>query len=396
MKLLSYAAWVSKTPARQFMTAVELLVIVIFLRWVVSPWLGDHHELLPGYVAVAAATWLATWRAGLLVAGASLAVLQSPLFLAADMNRLPAYMHEAVSLLAFLFVAGLLIYLTHLASRRLHALTDEVSRLDDADHKKSDFLALIAHELRNPLSTISMGGDMIRSGRLDQRAQEGTWETMERQTEHMKRLISELLDVARIEQGKIQIARETISVRTLVEQAIKDTYSSTHHRQQVVTLRAGADAGHAYVDTLRIGQVLGNLLHNASKFSPAGAPINVTVKTTSQEVQIAVRDSGIGIPRSELNSIFESFVQLEPHSGHAQGLGLGLTLCAKLLQMHEGSIEARSDGVGTGAEFIVRFPRRLPEPVLQPEEQTESGANPQRVAHALGDAPLRLRVVPTP
>lgn len=394
MKRLIDPAWTAKTPARQFLTALALSIIAISLRWAVSPWLGEHHEFLPGYAAVAAATWLGTWRAGLVVAAVSLVALQSPLFHPIDVQRLPAHLQQAASVIAFVFVAGLLTYLTHHASKRLLALRDEVTRLDDADHKKSDFLALIAHELRNPLSAISVGGRLIKSGRLDKRAMQGTWDMMERQTDHMKRLIADLLDVARIEQGKIELRRERTSVRSLVEQAIKDAAPYTESKQQAIALEVEGDPGEAYVDALRIGQVLGNLLHNASKFSPEGAPIDITVQATAHSVLIAVRDRGIGIPASELHAIFESFVQLEPRSGRPQGLGLGLALCSKLLQMHEGTIEARSDGVGSGAEFVVRFPRALgAEPIVTIGDEPQQFENTQPLSQPGSDTPLRLLVV---
>lgn len=384
--------WAAQRTGRQVLIAVVLAAVAISLRWALTPWLGEHHEFLPGYAAVAAATWLATWRAGLLVSIASLAAVALPLLARPRAPSQP--LQDATSIIAFALVSALLVYMTHHASRRMHALSNEVDRLDRADHKKSDFLALIAHELRNPLSALTVGGSLIRSGRLDKSSLRGTWEMMERQTDHMKRLISDLLDVARIEQGKIILQRERLRVASLVDQAIADANPYTVARQQRIAVSTEGEPGEAYVDSLRIGQVLGNLLHNASKFSPQGAAIGVTVRASADDVRISVKDSGIGIPPGALDAIFDSFVQLEPKGGRPQGLGLGLALCRKLIEMHDGTVTARSDGPGRGAEFSIAFPRALAaDPLVTIGDPPEGCGDTQPAPAADDGTRLRLLVV---
>jgi signal transduction histidine kinase len=360
MKRFINPLWTAKTRTRRVLTAVGFLAIAGVFRWAFGPWLGEQQTNLAGYAVLAAATWLGTWRAGLIVAGASIALLQWPAIHAGEFNRLATHQQDSASAITFALVASMIICLTHLVSSRIRVLAEEVTRLGYSDRRKSEFLALIAHELRNPLSAISMGGFLLRSGRLDQSKAQDTWKMIERQTDQMKRLVADLLDVTRIERGKIELQRENIGVRTLVEQVIDAAASYMQPKRQSILLSIHGDPGEVFVDAMRIGQVLSNLLHNASKFSPDGSSIHVLAETTAHDVQIAVRDQGTGIPRSELRTIFDSFVQLQPRSGQPQGLGLGLALCAKLLKMHGGTIEARSEGLGCGAEFVVRVPRSLP------------------------------------
>lgn len=380
------------TLPRQMLTALAFAGIAISLRWGLSSWLGEHHEFLPGYVAVAAATWLGTWRAGIVVTIIGLGAINFP----AIQGQQPAgpALQDGASLVAFVTVSGLLIVLGHHAFKQMHALTDEVFRLDAADHKKSDFLALIAHELRNPLSSLRVASALIRNGRLDGSTLQRTWEMMERQTDHMARLVGDLLDVARIEQGKITLELKRAKIAAVIEESVAQASSYTSARAQRVEVEGDTDAAEADVDLLRIGQVLGNLLHNASKFSPKGAVITIRVGVSPHAVLIAVKDAGVGIPPSQLSAIFGAFVQLQPASGRPQGLGLGLELCKKLVELHGGSISAHSDGTGLGSEFVVELPRaRNAEPqsagLGTPPHEEESALTPSTG----GPAPLRILVV---
>lgn len=324
-------------------------------RWAVDPWLGDRHEFLPGYLAIVAATWVASWRGG---ATAAALFLAANAMLFAPRSPVDAgMMHEVLAYLAFICVGGLLLALTDFAARAHRSLRDRVRDLDAADHRKTDFMAMVAHELRNPLSMLSTGTQLIRQGRLEQHALSDVWQALERQTAHMKRLVGDLMDTARAEQGKLSLVRETVAIATVVAQARADAQGLAQNRRQIITVALPDDAPRLEVDPHRIQQVLDNLLHNASKFSPEGAVIDMRVESSPTEVSIVVSDPGRGIEASHLQGIFDSFVQVEPGSGRTQGLGLGLALCRKLVEMHGGSIEAHSEGPGRGSQFRVRLPR---------------------------------------
>lgn len=326
-------------------------------RWAVDPWLGDRHQFLPGYLAVVAAAWLASWRGGAMAASLFLAA-STGLFAA----RSPAdasLVHEVLAHLSFLAVAGVLLVLTGLARRTHRGMQDRVRRLAEADHRKSDFMAMVAHELRNPLSMLSAGTEMIRQGKLEPHALDDVWQALERQTAHMKRLVGDLMDAARAEQGKLALIKETVEVAAVVAPAVADAQTFADGRRQRIALTMPEDAGRADMDAHRMEQVLGNLLHNACKFSPQGAVIDVRVEAWPTEVSFVVADPGRGIEPLHLHSIFDSFVQLDPAAGRGRGhgLGLGLALCRKLVEMHGGSIEASSAGLGRGSQFRVRLPR---------------------------------------
>ena len=351
--------WVSKDLRRELALAITLAALAFLARWCVDPWLHDRHEFLPSYLAVALATWFASWHAGVIVAAIGLTVLEFAFSGARNPSEYSA-LDNAAATVVYIFVSSLIIFLTQRAAAANRALAANVARLGEADHRKSDFLALLAHELRTPLSALTAGTGLIKTGALDANALRGTWEMMERQTDHMKRLVGDLLDVARLEQGKIELSREKVLVVPLVDDVIADLRGFTDARRQKVVHQIFGTPGAALLDCLRIGQVLSNLLHNASKFSAEETVITVTTRFTAEDVTVSVRDKGVGIPPSQLDEVFDSFVQLGSKAMQAQGLGLGLALTKKLVKMHGGSIQARSDGAGCGAEFVVQLPRGVP------------------------------------
>lgn len=342
--------------SRQLALATAAAAGALAVRWAVDPWLGDRHEFLPVYLAMAAAAWLGTWRAGALTAVLFYAGAES-LFGAARSAADASQAHALLAGLSYWLVSACVVFGLHHAREVHDELRQRVRQLDESDHRKSNLMALLAHELRNPLSVLSTGTELIRRGKLDQRALDGAWLAVERQTAHMKRLVSDLLDTSRVEQGKLTLLRENVDLATLLTQAVADAETFTFPRRQRIQLAMVPRPGLAYLDPQRIRQVLDNLLHNAAKFSPDEALIRVSLATSTTEVTISVRDSGSGIPVAQLQTIFDSFVQLGAAPVRAQGLGLGLALCRKLVELHGGTIQARSGGSGTGAEFIVRLPR---------------------------------------
>jgi signal transduction histidine kinase/ActR/RegA family two-component response regulator len=345
----------SDTAARGIAVALLASAIACAARWVLDPWLGHDHPFLPAYAAVAVATLFGTWRSAALTA--ILCTLWANFLFVEPRYSFDMRRENIVATAAFYLVSAVIIYLGHRASGANKALARMVVRLAEADHRKSDFLALIAHELRNPLSTLTVGHSLIKEGTLGPASLDQTWRMLERQTDNMTRLVGDLLDVARIEQGKIMLCLGPVPVATIVNDAIAAARSATASKRQTLTVDMPAAPGAVIGDPLRLGQVLGNLLHNASKFSPDGAVVMVKVEAGPGHVTVSVKDAGIGIPSSELLKIFESFVQLSPRTDGPQGLGLGLALTKKLVEMHGGTVEARSDGPGKGAEFIVRLPR---------------------------------------
>lgn len=229
--------------------------------------------------------------------------------------------------------------------------------LRQADRMKDEFIATLAHELRNPLAPIRTGLEVLRfapSGEHATRARE----IMERQVAHMVRLIDDLLDVSRISTGKLEIRREPIALSTIIQAALESSQPLFNNAQQTVTTTLGDGDAILNGDPTRLAQVLGNLLTNASKYTPAGGEIKIKVQSLPEKVRIEVIDSGVGIAPEMIPRVFDMFCQVRGDVGKDQGgLGIGLTLARRLTEMHGGTLEASSAGLGRGSTFTVTLPR---------------------------------------
>jgi signal transduction histidine kinase len=245
--------------------------------------------------------------------------------------------------------------------RRVAERTADLERanaaLKDADRRKDEFIAILAHELRNPLAPISNALAIMREAEDDRDVCRTTRTTVERQVGHMVRLVDDLLEASRISQGKIKLRKEAVALSDVVQQAIEVARPLLEHNRQQFHLTASPKPISLAADATRLTQVVGNLLNNAAKFTPPGGRIELITRRDGNEAIISIRDSGIGIEASQLPRIFELFTQLDASLERTQGgLGIGLTLVKTLVQMHGGTVEARSEGHGLGSEFIVRLP----------------------------------------
>jgi PAS domain S-box-containing protein len=240
------------------------------------------------------------------------------------------------------------------AEEKLRRLAADLS---EADRRKNEFLAMLAHELRNPLAPISNTAQALRLASSDRAAVESASKMLERQVGQMSRLVDDLLDMSRITRGKIELRREQVELAPIVEQAVEAVrahYQSMSHELTVVLpsppIRVNADPA-------RLTQVIGNLLNNACKFTDKGGRIALTVERDGDQARIRVRDNGVGVAADQLPHLFEMFVQADTSLERSRdGLGIGLTLVKTLVEMHGGSVDARSDGLGRGSEFEVRLP----------------------------------------
>ncbi|MDB4931427.1 MAG: Chemotaxis protein methyltransferase CheR [Myxococcaceae bacterium] len=226
-----------------------------------------------------------------------------------------------------------------------------------ADQRKDEFLAMLGHELRNPLSAIATALHLTSLRPDDPRVNARARDVLVRQTAHMTRMIDDLLDVSRITRGKIQLRRGPLDLAATLERALetaRPALNARHQRVEVAIADAplGVDG-----DPTRLEQVLVNLLQNAAKYTPDGGRVWVSAGREGDEVVARVRDDGVGIPAEALPQIFDLFSQVESSLERAQGgLGIGLTLVRTIVAMHGGSVAARSEGAGRGSEFVVRLP----------------------------------------
>jgi len=234
-------------------------------------------------------------------------------------------------------------------------LADSAAALRDADRRKDDFLATLAHELRNPLAPIRNGIQVMRLISAANPTLERTSQMMERQMQHLVRLVDDLLDVSRITRGKIKLRRDLVLLNEVVSSALEscETLFEPHGHTLSVTLPSQPLCVLGDPDRLR--QVFANLLSNAAKFTPKEGSVWVSLEGSPGYALVRVRDTGIGIPPERLKNVFEMFAQVNTPAGN-DGLGIGLSLARQLVALHGGRIEARSEGVGQGSEFTVCLP----------------------------------------
>jgi signal transduction histidine kinase len=228
--------------------------------------------------------------------------------------------------------------------------------LHEADRNKDEFLAMLAHELRNPLAPILNALQLMR---MKPSEPQSLWaqEVIQRQLASLTRLVDDLLDVSRITRGKITLTREPVELSTLITRAVETIEPLIRERDQQLLLQVPPEPLRVSGDPTRLTQALGNVLGNAAKYTDRGGRIELRCARQGTDVEIRVRDNGIGIPAELLPRIFDLFTQLDRRSGHSSsGLGIGLALVRRLVEMHGGTISAHSAGAGAGSEFTLRLP----------------------------------------
>ena len=228
--------------------------------------------------------------------------------------------------------------------------------LQEADRRKDEFLATLAHELRNPLAPLRHGLDVLR--KTPESAEAGEIrEMMDRQLVVLVRLIDDLLDVSRVSSGKIELRKQTIEAADVIRAALETSRPLIDSNKNSLTLDIPEDPIWLHADLTRLAQVLGNLLNNAAKYTPEGGGIALSLRSEGDDALIAVADTGIGIPAHMQSEVFQLFAQVEHHLDRARGgLGIGLALVKQLVVLHGGAVRAHSAGEGKGSVFTVRLP----------------------------------------
>lgn len=298
---------------------------------------------------------------------------------------------EAIAASVVAYVNGRDEYLRHLEEQRgqeaRHAqrlLEEQAAALKEADRRKNEFLAILAHELRNPLAPIRNAVQVLSLLDSDPAAQ---WprEVIERQVQQLNRMVDDLTDVSRITQSKFSLQREPVRVSTVLAQAVETSRPLIDARKHQLTVVPPAEPVWLEGDEIRLAQVVSNLLNNAAKYTEEGGQIWLTAEQKGNEAVIRVRDTGIGIPADVLPRVFEPFMQEErlPDRAHG-GLGIGLALVRSLVELHGGKVEAKSDGRGKGSEFVLHLPI---------SQQTPPAANGKATCAAASIPARRILVV---
>jgi signal transduction histidine kinase len=248
-----------------------------------------------------------------------------------------------------------------------------LAELRESDRRKDVFLAMLAHELRNPLAPIRNAAAIVHNSVPERSIAARATEIMERQVTQLARLVDDLLDVSRITQGKIQLRRERVSLQALVAQAVETIAPMIDSKRHTLAITVPSEPLWLQADPARIAQVIGNLLSNAAKYTHEGGRVRLAARRVGDRVLLRVRDNGVGIPAPLLPRIFDLFVQVESSLDHSQGgLGIGLTLVKGIVELHGGRVRARSAGSGRGSSFLLWLPA-LPREAA-PEERKEASA----------------------
>ena len=248
-------------------------------------------------------------------------------------------------------VCGCISVFVDVTDRHLSALT-----LLDAGRRKDEFLATLSHELRNPLAPIRTALEVMRLGKGDPALVERARATMERQMLHLVRITDDLLDIARITRNKVELRRQRIDVRTAIHSAVEATVPLIETRHHILDVDLPPEPVWADADFTRLSQVFANLLNNAAKYTDPGGVIRISLSAAGGWATVGVTDNGQGIDHAMLPNVFDMFAQLHPQDRTLGGLGIGLSLARRLLELHGGSISAQSDGTDRGSVFTARIP----------------------------------------
>jgi PAS domain S-box-containing protein len=253
----------------------------------------------------------------------------------------------------------------------VHDVTVAAAALKDADRRKDEFLATLAHELRNPLSPMRIAVTLLGRREAGDAELSRLRLVIERQVDHLTRLVDDLLDVSRITRDKLTLRKEPVDLASIIHAAVEAARPEVDRHRHHLAVTLPSEPLWADCDVVRITQVFSNLLHNAAKYTPCGGMIRVEAERQNGQAVIRVRDTGVGIAAEKLPRLFEMFYQADPSRDRSDGgLGIGLTLVHRLLDMHGGSVEARSGGPGHGSEFIVRLPLAAISPKIPAQAAT--------------------------
>jgi signal transduction histidine kinase/ActR/RegA family two-component response regulator len=342
--------------------AVAIVLAIAGIRAVLAPLLGTQAPLLPFVLGVFAAAYLG--GRGPATLASVLTPLLATLWFTSWPHDAPAtqWLAHVVFFLLIALLSSQLMHELQVRSRAereaLNMAAQHAQALSEADRRKDEFLAMLAHELRNPLAPIRNVAYVLTKGQADPAAVRRSGQMIERQANHLSRLVDDLLDVARITRGRVVLECDSVGLDSLADSAIETVQPMLAARGQTVVVRRNAEKVFVFGDGVRLCQVVANLLTNASKYSPERSSIEILIEGAGADAFISVRDQGIGIDAQLLPFLFDPFLQGDRSLDRSQGgLGLGLTIVKLLVDLHGGDVTAHSVGVGKGSEFRIRLPR---------------------------------------
>lgn len=337
------------TATWRYTMALAVVAVALSLRWLLVPFIGSAAPYLWLYPVVVSIAVLLGQGPGIAAAVFGSAALEVFLFFEQGTAFVPLEDWGRITLLV-----GSAVLLGEIGRR----LRKTQEALLESDRRKDEFLALLSHELRNPLGTIRSAMSILDRGNGSPGHESDRARTIiERQVSHLSRLVDDLLDVSRIKSGKMRIERRPIELRDMARRTVEDHLSLLAANDLALDLRLPEEQVWVNGDPTRLSQVIGNLLQNASKFTPPGGRVIVSLETETDLARLRIRDNGLGLDDDVKRRLFQPFAQADAHLHQTRGgLGIGLALVKALVELHHGQVQALSDGPGTGSEFIVVLP----------------------------------------
>jgi signal transduction histidine kinase/ActR/RegA family two-component response regulator len=355
----------SRQQVFPYLLALAGVVLAAAVRYQLGPILGGTIPVVIFTVPVALAALYGGFGPGMFCTLASAAVANY-LFISPYLG-FGLDLHAGVVTGVFLLIGVTISYFGHrmktLQARLVmqrQQLAEANRELERANSRKDEFLAMLAHELRNPLAGISTAAEVLRFVRADQARVSETGDVIRRQVRHMSKLVDDLLDVSRVTRGLVRIEKVSVDLKDSLRGAVEQVRSAIEAKGQHLSVEVPDDDLCVCGDRTRLTQVLSNLLANANRYSPAGASIRVEAGLSGQHIALSVEDNGQGIDPALQPRIFDLFVQAERTVDRSEGrLGIGLALVKKIVELHDGTVAVHSAGAGQGSRFTLRLPRLL-------------------------------------
>lgn len=355
--------WTAKSSTSGYFVALTATLVIVLFRILLSSILADNAFFFPFVIAVTLSAWFGGLRPGLVstVLGAAFGLF----FFVPPQYSFKIPDSRIATTLVFFVVANVTISLVcgalHKALRTVEQNLRDIERRDqalrDADRRKDTFLAVLAHELRNPLAPLRNSLEILKRSDNDSALNLKARATMERQLSHMVRLVDDLLDLSRINSDKLQLQKQPVALSEVVSQAVETVRPLIAAAGHELTVDLPEEPMWLSADTVRLSQAFSNLLNNACKYTDPGGHISLSAVCEDGTVVVAVRDNGMGVPEELSPKIFDMFTQANQSSErHHGGLGIGLALVKRLVEMHEGEVSVRANPEGQGSEFRVRLP----------------------------------------
>lgn len=335
----------------QILLALACSAAAFVLRLSLDPWLGPRQPLTTAYAAITVAAWFAGWRSGAICSLLSYA--WGLYFFTEPRHTFEATPDDLIAAATFFVVVALMLGLTHMARTGSRELRILVRRLQTEGDRRSSLLATLAHELRSPLDAIRSAATVLEAKGASPEVADKIQRLLRRQVDFMARLADDLTDAVRIHEGKISLQTRQVELHDLLAAALESLEPALARKKQTCKVDEPEPTVRLLADPVRFNQILSNLLYNASKFSPEGSVIELLAQVDSGALHLKVSDAGIGVPAERLDWIFDDFTQIREGG---EGMGLGLALVRRLVELHGGSIKALSRGAGEGTTFELYFP----------------------------------------